>query len=251
MNNRNLDYLRRGLSLANKSWGILLFGLILTLLSSIPELLKDSFIKGVLQAVGFLLAFVWFGFSYSLPVFLLSRQEGKSVNFGDILSTSLQNTKRLILPLILIFVIILAVVGFILIVEIFYGGNFNFMQNTTVGFNPWNIFLAFLIGLLAFLIFSPIYFSLEKNGLVKSIKRSISLSVKHLDFIAIIFIISASTFLISTQLLKDYQSVWQLLLRGVLNQFEALLLGAAALIFYQNHGGLGMSSSSLSPRNKK
>lgn len=251
MSNKPFDYFTKGLSLVNKSWGILLFGLILTsFVSSLPYLSGDSFIKGTLQAIGFLLIFIEFGFSYSLPVFLLARQEGKSVNFGDILSTSLQNTKRLILPLILIFIlfiILFIVVNFILVVQFIYGGNFNFMQNATQGFNPWNLFFAFLIGLFSFFTFSPIYFSLEKDGLFRSIKRSINLSIKNLDFIIIIFVISVVIFLISTQPLKDYQSFWQLFLKGIIYQFEGLLFSAAALIFYQNHGGLGISSSSLSP----
>lgn len=249
MNNKPFDYFKKGISLVNKSWGIFLFGLILTALSSFPDLLGDSFIKRTLQAIGFLLIFIEFGFSFSLPVFLLARQEGKSVSFGDVLSTSLQNTKRLILPLILIFIvlIILAVLGFILVVQFIYGGNFNFMQNTTQGFNLWNLLSVFLIGLFSFITFSSIYFSLEKNGLFRSIKRSIGLSIKNLDFIAIIFVISASTFLILILLLKDYQSFWQLFLRSVIYQYEGLLFTAAALIFYQNHGGAVVSSSSLSP----
>jgi membrane protein YdbS with pleckstrin-like domain len=246
--NQVTDYFRKGLSLTNKSWGIFLFGLILTSLSGLPEFLGDSFVKSILQTLGFLLLFIEFGFFYSLPIFLLAKQEGKSVDFGDILSTSLHNTKRLILPFILtlILLIILFIVGFILVVQFIYGGNFSFMENATQGFNPWNIFFAFFIGLFAFLTFSPIYFSLEKNGLLKSIKRSINLSVKHLDFIAVIFAISAVIFLISTLLLKDYQSLWQILLRGFIYQYETLLFAAAALIFYQHHGGLGISSSSLS-----
>ena len=249
MNNRNFDYFRKGLSLVNKSWGIFLFGLILTLLASLPDLMGDSFIKGILQVIGFLILFVEFGFGFSLPVFLLARQEGKPVNFGDILSTSLQNTKRLILPLILIFIvfIILAVISFLLVVQFVYGGNFNFMQNTTQGFNPWNILFAFLIGLFSFTTFSPIYFSLEKNGLFRSVKRSIDLSLRNLDFIIIIFVISVSIFLFSILLLTDYQSFWQLFLRSVIYWYEELLFVAAALIFYQNHGGMITSSASLSP----
>lgn len=201
--------------------------------------MEDSFVKDTLQVIGLLLIFVEFGFSFSLPAFLLSRQKGKSVNFGDIFSISLQNTKRLLLPLILIFImfIILAAVVFLLVAQFIYGGNFNSIQNTTQGFNPWNLFSVFLIGLFSLVTFSPIYFSLEKDGLIRSIKRSISLSIKNLDFIIIIFVINAATFLISTQLLKDYQSLWQLFLRAIIYQFQGLLFSASALILYQNQKG--------------
>lgn len=242
------DYFKKGLSLANKSWGLFLFGLSLTLLASLPDLMGDSSIKWTLQVIGFLLIFVEFGFSFSLPLFLLGRQEGKAVDFSNIFSTLLRNTKRLILPLILIGIVfvVIAVLSFLLVVQFVYGGNFNFMQNTSQGFSAWNFLFAFLIGLFSFITFAPIYFSLEKNGLFNSIKKSISLSVKHLDFIIILFVISAPTFLISVLFLNNYQSFWQLFLRSVVYQYEALLITAASLIFYQSHGGIGISSSSVS-----
>lgn len=237
MNNKSFNYFRKGFNLVNKSWRILLFGLILTSLKNIPVILSDSFVKGTLEAMGFLLIFVEFGFFYSLPVFLLARQEGKLVSFGDIFSTSLQNTKRLILPLILIFIvfIILGVLGLFLVIQFVYGGNFDFMQNTAQGFNLWNLFyFVFFFGLFSFITFSPIYFSLEKNGLFRSFKKSINLSIKNLDFIIIIFMISSAIFLISTQFLGDYQSIWQLFLGNTIYQFEGLLFSATALILYQS-----------------
>lgn len=234
------DYFKQGYNLALKSWDLFLIGLFLTLLANLPDLMGDSFIKGTLQVIGFLLLFVGFGFSFSLPVFLLGRQEGKDVDFGNILSTSLQNTKRLILPLIpigIVFIVIMFI-GLLLVVQFIYGGDFNFMQNAqTQGFSAWNILFALLIGSLSFGTFTSIYFSLEKNSLFSSIKKSVSLSVKHLDFIIILFVISASIFLISVLFLNNYQSFWQLFLRSVVYGYTELLMIAVSLIFYQSHRG--------------
>lgn len=251
MNKQVSDYFKEGSALALKSWGLFLIGLFLTLLGSggIPDLLGDSFIKSVLQIIGFLLLFIGSGFSFSLPVFLVEKQQGKPLNLGNIFSITLGNSKRLILPLILMLVciVIVVVISFFLIAQFIYGGNLNFMQNTqTQGLSAWNILFALLIGLFSFGTFTPVYFSLEKKGLFSSIKKSISLSSKNLSFIMIVFVISASTYLILALFLNNYQNLYQLFIRNVVFQFELLVIAAASLIFYQNHGGVGASSSSVS-----
>ncbi len=245
MSNKSFDYFKKGFFLVNKTGGLLLFGLSLSLLGSLPDFLGDSFLKGTLQVIGFLILFFEIGFAFSLPLFLLGKQEGKSVGFGDILSTSLRNTKRLLLPsiLLLIILIVIAVLSFFLVAQFVYGGNFNFMERSTQGFSAWNFLFTFLIGLFSFGTFTSIYFSLEKNGLFSSIKKSINLGIKNLDFIMILFVISASIDLVLALFLNNYQSLWQLFVRHTIYQYEMLLFVAASLIFYQSHGGVGVSSS--------
>ncbi len=234
MNQYIYSYFKKGISLTNKSWILFLFGLTLALLTSLPNLTD----KWALQIIGSLLLFVSFGFTFSLPIFLLNKQEDKLVDFGQIISTSLQNTKRLILPLILIGLIISITLLLLLISVIFVNqGNINFIHNMST----WKLFIVLLSGPSSFFTFAPIYFSLEKNGLLSSIKKSIVLGVKHLDFIAIIFVISASTFLILDFLLKDYQSFWQLFTKIIVYQYEVILITSTSLIFYQSHRRKGIS----------
>lgn len=247
------DYFKIGFSLAINSWGLFLFGLSLSLLSSVPDLLGDSFVKGILRVMGFLLAFISIGFSFSLPVFLVDRQQRKSLTLGNILSTTLGNTKRLILPsiIILICLFVVMILSFFLIAQFIYGGNLNFMQDaSTRGFNAWNLLIVLFIGLFSFLTFSPIYFSLEKSGLFSSIKKSLSLSFKNLNFIVILFVISASTYLALTLFLNNYQNLFQLFTRTVIYWFESILITATSLIFYQGHGGVGIPTLSVASSNK-
>lgn len=231
-----VDSFQKGFSLANKSWGLFLLALSLPLLGNISSLLGNSFIGITLQVVGFLLIFIYFGFSFSLPIFLVHRQQGKSLSFGNIVFTSLKNTKRLILftILTLLFIAIGGILGLFLIVIFLYGGNFYFMQNLPPGLYFWDFMLALIIGLCSFFTFAPIYFSLEKNGVLSSIKKSVSFSFKHLNFIIVIFIIYVSTHLVGVLFFNNYQNLYQLFIRNTIYVYESFLISAASLIFYQN-----------------
>ena len=137
--------------------------------------------------------------------------------------------------LIMIGLIVIAVLSLLLVAVFIYDGNINFIENMPQGFSTWNFVWAFLMGLFSFLTFSPIYFALEGDNLYLSIKKSIRFSLKNLDFIMILFLISASTFLVLSLFLDNYQNLWQLIIRSLIYQFETFLLTAASLIFYQNH----------------
>lgn len=226
-----------------KSWDIFLIGFFLSLLGSIPYLSNDIFIKGILQIIWFLLLFISLGFSFSLPVFLVEKQQGRSLSIANILSITLGNTKRLIIPLMLMGIcfIVIGILGIFLIP----GGNVNLMQNTpNQGFGLWNIMLMLSIGLFSFFSFANIYFSLEKKSFYSSIKKSISFSFKNLNFVIFLFVISASTYLLQMLFLNNYQDHFQLFIRNFIYQSESLLIAAASLIFYQTHGGAGVTSSS-------
>lgn len=233
MNNQILDYFKKGFFLVNKSWDLFLFGLLLFLLGGIYQLFTDSSINRILQIISYLLIFIEFGFIFSLPAFLIDRQQGKPLSLNNILSVTLKNTKRLTLPLLLILValFIFLILGTTLIAQFIYGGNPNFAQNSNIG-----ILLSYLlIGIYSFIsAFAPIYFSIEKNGFFSSIKKSINLSIKNFNFIIIIFLISASSYLIATFVLDNNQSAYQLLLENALYQYGGLLTSASSLILYQN-----------------
>lgn len=231
-----IDSFQKGFSLTNKSWGLFLLALSLPLLSNIFPLLGNSFIGITLQVVGFLSIFIDFGFSVSLPIFLVYKQQGKSLSFGKIVSTTLLNTKRLMLftILILLFMFIGGLLSLFLIAIFLYGGNFDFMQNLPPGLYFWDFMLALIIGLCSFFTFAPIYFSLEKNGVLSSIKKSVSFSFKNLNFIMVLFVISVSTYLVLALFLNNHQNLYQLFIRNTIYAYELLLISAASLIFYQN-----------------
>lgn len=231
-----INSFQKGFSLTNKSWGLFLLALSLPLLSNISSLLGNSFIGITLQVAGFLLIFIGFGFFVSLPIFLVYRQQSKSLSFGNILSTTLLNTKRLMLfsIFILLFIAIGGLLSLFLIAIFIYGGNFYFMQNLPSGLYFWDFILALIFGLFSFFTFAPIYFSLKKNGVFSSMKKSINFSFKHLNFIIVIFIISVLTHFVMVLFFNNYQNLYQLFIRNTIYAYESLLISAASLIFYQN-----------------
>lgn len=235
MNTGVLSYFNKAFFLINKSWSLFAFYLLLSLLYSFPEFLADSAIKSLLSVVGFFIMILQIGFSFSLPLFLVEKQEEKSITLKSLLLVSLRSTKRLILPLILFFIIFIVVfiIGFILTVQFIYGGDFDFMTKIQ-GFNLWNLFFALIIGLFSFLTFTPIYFSLEKDRLLSSIKKSFTLSFQHLNFIIILIILNALLYLIFSTFLNTNQNIYHSLISNIIYAYLDLIIGAASLYLYQN-----------------
>lgn len=228
------EYFKTGFQLANKSYRVFLFAFILSLLDSIMNIFGESSLKIILQITGLVLSFILIGYQFSLPVFLFSKQQGKGINLNTLLLTSLHNTKRLLLPFIALFVT--AIIIFVIIlfsVLYFSGGDIKSLQFPVLGFSIWEIIIAVLMVPSSFLVFTPIYFSLEKKGLLSSFKQSIGLSFKNLKFIAVVAIVTLSVYLLTKALLNDYQSIYELVIRSAVWEYETLLIAAAALIFYQ------------------
>lgn len=238
MNKQNLisDSFKKGFRLTNKSISLFLFVLTLSFLSEIPDLLGNSPVKIILQVVGFLLVIIQTGFYFSLPIFLVNNQQGKTVAFRKILSIMLKNTKRLILPSIIILAsaFLAVVLSFFLLAQFVFVGDYNFLQNSYLGFYVWNIIMALFFGLFSFISFAPIYFSLEKNSFLISIKKSISFCLNNFNFFLILFVADTFTFLITMLLFNDFQNPYHLFTRNVLINYEYILLATASLIFYQN-----------------
>lgn len=238
MNKLNLitDSFEKGFSLANKCLSLFLFGLCLSILSEILDLFGDFPMKGILQVIVFLMVILQTGFYLSLPIFLVNRQQGKTVAFSNIMPIILKNAKRLILPAMLLCfsAFLVGALSFFMLAQFVFGGNFNFLQNNSLGFYVWNLVVALLIGLFSFLTFAPIYYLLERNSLLKSIKRSISFCINNFKFFLIVFVVSASTFLISTLVFNDFQNPYHLFIRNILGNYEYILLAAVSLIFYQS-----------------
>lgn len=232
----NIQYFKKGFTLTNKSLAVFLFGLLLSLLNSLTELSLKPFSIEIPWVAGFLISLIEFGFALSVPLYLVKKQEGKSLSLGDFLSTTLISTKRSALPIMFLMVIFItiSVLIFILAAQFIYGGNFDFIHDNPQVFGVFNLLLAFFIGLTSFATFTSIYFSVERNGFFASVKKSVSLSIKNLDFIIILFIISTFTYLTLSSFLNNYQNFWQNLVKSIIYQYEGLLIASTSLIFYQS-----------------
>lgn len=246
MKNIILESLQKGFALTNRSWGIFLVGLFFSLFFYPASFLEHSTITRILTAIGLLLLPISIGFYMSIPIFLVDKQQGKSLRLINILVLTLQSTKRLIIPgiLLLLLFIALGILVYVFIVVVLYSGNFNiFSEEVPDSFNKWNIWILLFTGIFAFFSFTPIYFSLEKNGLFNSITKSLEFSLKHLKFIAVLALISWAFYSVNT-LLPPISKQFQLLIQTLLGTYEVILLTAIPLVFYQSVAGTKVQSYS-------
>lgn len=235
MDQQLIGYFKKGFALTNKSWDLFAIGLVLSLLFSIPDLLGDFYGKWVLQILGFLTFLIAMGFSFSTAAFLLDKQKGKRIGLSNILSITMGNAKRLILPLLLVFILFIFGVVFMIIIFGAFGAKPDFSQITQ---GRWRLLVTVCMGLFSFTSFTSIYFSIEKNGFFKSTKKSIMFGFKNLDFILFVYIATVTVYAIHNSFFNNNQIWYQILLRSILNQYSELVITATSLILYQNRKGL-------------
>lgn len=246
MKNIILESLKKGFALTNRNWALFLIGLFFSLFSYSANFLETSPIKGILVAMGLLLLPISIGFYTSIPAFLVDKQQGKPLRLINILVLTLQSTKRLIIPgiLLVLLFLVLGIFVYIFMVVVVYDGNWAIFSKEVQGdFEKWNIWMMILLGFFAFFSFTPIYFSLEKNGLFSSIAKSLDFSLKHLNFIAVIILISWIFYSINA-LLPPISKQLQSLIQTLLGAYEAILLTAIPLVFYQSVAGTKVQSYS-------
>ena len=240
MNNSTGNYFLKGFSLANKSLDIFFISVLLSLASFIPDFLENSPIIKILSFATFLLFFIQTGFSMSIPLFLVDKQQNKRLNYHDMWSVVLRNTKRMILPVILFLVLVMALGFTLLFITAFNtiqsGGDFKqivtSIQNLPNSLQDWNPIFLVVTGLFSLLIFTPIYFSIENKGIFSSIKRSLIFSFKNLNFILILITIDGIYSFISTLIPFSIENkIW---LITVLGGYLNFIMTASAFLYYKS-----------------
>ncbi len=229
-----INYFLNGFSLINRSLDIFLISLLLSLPTLLSIYTQNSFFVKVLQLLGFILFFISTGFMVSLPVFLIQKQQKRALDHRQIVGVTLKNTKRIILPGILLFIFFTILLGLsIVLVVIFLHPSKDqvtiFFQNFGKGWQP--IFLI-PITLIAFLEFTSFFFSLEHNGLLSSIKKSIVAAFNNLHYTSIVILISIISYSLTGFIPID--TFWGQLARMVLGGYIALVVTASSLFYYQN-----------------
>lgn len=226
-----INYFLNGFSLTNQSLELFLISLSLFL----PSLLRNFIpnLEKVLSPLSFILLFINIGFMLSLPVFLEQKQQKKASDYRNIVKITFKNTKRIILPGVLLFFIfvILLILSFILLAVFLHPSRdevTTFFQNIGKGWQP--IFLVPIV-LMYFFEFTSFFFSLEHNGLLDSMKKSIVTAFSNLGYISIIIIIGVTSY--STTSFIPIQTFWGQVIRIVLGGYIALWLTASSLFYYQ------------------
>ncbi|OGH48434.1 MAG: hypothetical protein A3G66_01460 [Candidatus Levybacteria bacterium RIFCSPLOWO2_12_FULL_39_17] len=242
------NYFLKGFYLANRSLDIYLLLVFLTLVAFLPSLLGQSIIGKILQFITIPLFLIQFGFWMSIPSFLVDKQQHKLINYRNLVIITLRNAKRLIVPSIILSILF----GILALLLIFYaafsyaksGGDpsqiIRAIQNLTQSLLRWNPVFFIFPALFSFFVFTSIYFSLENKGFFGSVKRSVIFGFKNLNYIAIVFLIYAIFYSISSLFPPTFevplsaQTNLGLLIRGILGQYMFLIIVASSLLYYQS-----------------
>lgn len=230
------NYYSQGFTLANKSSEIYLISLALSLLGILNSHSPKLPISGVMSLLGYLLVLISWSFSLSIPVFLLQKQHKKFLDFHSIFSITIQNTKRILLPAILLFallvlLIIVSVVVFIIFINPTKEQFSQFLPNLSSLISPSHpVFLVTPV-ISSFFIFTPFIFALENKGLFASIKDSFAISFRHLPYLATVILIGMVTYSITSFL--PITELWGLCLRIAISLYVALIVKTSTLFYYQ------------------
>lgn len=236
-----LTYFKRGFSLANKTLTLYLGLLGLTVISDLISTLSgsDNTVVNILSIfISLIIALFYTGFILSLPAFLLFKQQDK-LQAKQIFQTTMRNTKRILLPTIIISV--LAVIVLIMIVA-----------TTLLSSNPqqsfeataqiakdliykWNIYAFAIYLAMTFFAYTSIYFSIEKQGFWKSLIQSISTSLKNLKFLLVLMLLNAVTYTAPRIIFGIFnQTTWErTYIWPAFIYYVDFILTASVLYYYQ------------------
>lgn len=236
-----LNYFSKGFSLANRSLEIYLIGLGLSLIGVFANLLSGSIIGKILQFVSFISLFFTFGYQMSVPLLLTFKQQAKPLEFNNAWNIILRSTKRMILPVILFGILFMVLFFSLLIWVVVMSHSSNSqeivasVQNLVIQLRNWNPLFIIFGSIFSFFVFTPIYFSIENKGFFASMKKSISFSFKHSNFIVLLILINAINYTIITLIRIPIENPLGQLVLTAITQYIALIISASTLLLYQSH----------------
>lgn len=238
-----LDYFRKGFLLVNKTWPVIVVGFFAYFLGFISPQLR---VLGMLSWIGIFISWV---FNLSIPRFYLDALE-RNLTRESFIATFMNNAKRLVIPGIVLFILMIFGLMFLLAILVMTLGPGQFDKESLViffsQFSPGNqyslplgiisLFLATVAsGLFLFL---PIYFSVEKIGFFRSLWQGILFVKKNLLFsfsaalIYFVFYELIGIFLSPLMLLN--QQLLYSFINGFVNVYIGLIISAGSLIYYQD-----------------
>lgn len=228
-----LNYFLEGFRLANRSLEIYFILLILSLLYFYGTSFPNQPLSLVYSILSFIIFVISVSFSLSVPVFLIQKQQGNALSIPSLLSTTMVNTKRIILPGILIFTILIMflIATFILIGILLHPTSTqiaHFFQN----FDPaWNPVVLILVIIFPFFVFTPLFFSLEKKGLLISIKHSIATCFKHLPYLILVIAIDVLSYSLNN--LLPITDIGGSYLKSIISLYISFVIATSTLLYYQ------------------
>src|SRR3989344_783908 len=190
------SYFLNGFSFLNKNIEIYFVLIVLILINTLLPVQDKSIIGLAFLLPSITLTVFQWGYNLSVPIFLVQKKSDKKLSYIYIRDTTVQTTKRLIVPaLILAILFTLFIIIFIIVISAISNGDVEKIKTINQQFQNWvqnPIHLGLLPFSFIFALFSffPIFFSLEKYGFIDSIKKSITFSFKNLRFVVLLLAIN-------------------------------------------------------------
>lgn len=236
------NYFRDGFVLANKSLEFAFITILFSLFFSyIPQLFGGSLVNIFLNLINVIVVFFSFGFTFSLPLFLLNKQKNKITDWNYIFETTIKNTKRLIIPGILLIVSIFVFTFVVLfsLALMLRGSSIQitqFLDQFGRSLSNWNLFMVIFTLAESLLIYTPLFFSLESKGLFDSIKKSLLYAFRHFKFTLIIIGISEITYTLISLLPVSWRiNLGVQTINSIIYAYINLVVISSILFHYQKH----------------
>jgi hypothetical protein len=224
-------YFSNGLSLANQSLDILCVAILLWIPSIVSTYLHATTSRGSIAVISALFLLVSVVFTLSIPVFLVSKQQGEALSYKEVFGVVARNTRRMILPVIVYFLVFGVFI---------FGSMFIFSPSRVAAFfqdmpeisKGWQPTVLIFIPIVSLFEFTSFFFSLENNGFFTSMKKSLQAAFTNMPYIALVILFGLASYSIISLLPID--AFWRRLLGTVLGQYSNLVLIATSLIYYQD-----------------
>lgn len=222
---------REGITLANRNLDLFLFMMVFSLQAFLDFFLSNPAFSRISSILSLPLVLLEVGYGLSLPLFLYMRLQKRAVSFKEIVITTLKNTKKVILPmLIMMFMIfVLLIFGLFLVIEVLRFSTTSiptFFQNI----NNWRFVFAIISPMFVIFEFSSIYFSLENQGFFKSIKSSVLTASKNLGYISTLALIDLVIYSLGAFVPIEFKL--GILVVSLVNFYTAFLMISVSLIYY-------------------
>lgn len=235
------NYFLKGFHLANRNLDIYLISIGIQFSLLLINVFRESPLRIVLSLIILITAILSLSYQISIPKFLALKQQGEKLAFHQIWSVVWKNANRLAAALFVGFVlVVLLTISLIIGIAISSppGETGSAIKNFSTTLSNWNPFSLIIFTLSSIFMFTPIYFSVENQGVLTSMKKSVSLSFKHLNFILLLGIIVALDYTVIMLIKDPFQHLLGILGQALtmsINIYLAFIISASTLLFYQSH----------------
>lgn len=210
-------------SLANKNLDIYLIG--------ISILIAQTIIARFNNLLSFLTIFIVSGFYASIPLFIDGKVKNKVFNLKKVFVTSMKNSRRLIVPIILVIGTFLSLCFGILFLLGAKKTQEIFNSSLVRGNLLQEVFIFFVLTIP--FAFTSIYFSVENMGVPKSLKKSFWYSLENPKAVLLITLFGAVSLIIRMGIFPQPLNGIENFISGAITQYFGLFIASYTLLIYR------------------